>query len=86
MLGTVLHRFAEAEQHFSDAEAIHARIGAPTWRAHTRLEWARMLLVRRQPGDTDPARELLGQVLATSRELGLANVERDAVALLQECP
>jgi hypothetical protein len=27
-----------------------------------------------------------GQALATARELGLANVERDAVALLQDCP
>ena len=40
-----------------------------------------MLLTRRDAGDPDRARELLGQALATARELGLANVERQAVAL-----
>jgi hypothetical protein len=42
-----------------------------------------MLLARRQPGDVDRARELLGQALAAARELGLTNVERRAVELLQ---
>jgi len=42
-----------------------------------------MLLARRQAGDADRARELLGQALTTARELGHAKVERDAVALLQ---
>jgi hypothetical protein len=45
-----------------------------------------MLLTRRQPGDSDRARELLGQALATARELGLANVERRAVELLKSAP
>ena len=42
-----------------------------------------MLLARCQPGDVDRARELLGQALATARELALANIERRAVELLQ---
>lgn len=53
------------------------------WLARTRLEHARMLLDRRQAGDADQARELLGQALATARELGSANVERRAVELLR---
>jgi hypothetical protein len=57
-------------------------MGAPTWLARTHLEWARMLLMRRQPGDVERARELLGQALATARELGLGTVERRAVELL----
>jgi class 3 adenylate cyclase/tetratricopeptide (TPR) repeat protein len=85
MLATVLGRFDEAEQHFAAAEATHARIGAPTWLARTRLECARMLLTRRRPGDADRARELLGRALDTARSLGLAKVERDAVALLEDC-
>jgi hypothetical protein len=50
--------------------------------AHTRLEWARMLLARRQPADAERARELLGQAMATARELGLAKIEREAAGLL----
>jgi hypothetical protein len=41
-----------------------------------------MLLARRTPEDAQLARDLLGQALATARELGLANVEPRAVALL----
>ena len=41
-----------------------------------------MLLARRAPGDTARTRELLGQPLATARELGLGNLEPRAVALL----
>lgn len=68
--------------HFAAAEEIHARVGAPIYVARTRLEWARMLLARRAPQDPPRARDLLGQALASARELGLANVERLAGALL----
>jgi hypothetical protein len=51
--------------------------------AHTYLEWARMLLRRGQPGDIERARELLGQAVTTARELGLANIERRVVELVQ---
>jgi DNA-binding SARP family transcriptional activator/class 3 adenylate cyclase len=81
LLAMLMDRFDEAEARFAAAEATHERIGAPTWLARTRLEWARMLLTRRQPGDTERARELLGPALATARELGLATVERRAAEL-----
>ena len=83
LLAAVLGEFEEADDRFRHAEGVHERFGAAPWTARTRLEWARMLLTRRKPGDTDQARELLGQALTTARELGLAKVERDAVALLQ---
>ena len=82
MLATTLGRFEDAARHFATAAARHETIGAPTWLARTRLEWARMLLSRRQVGDVDQARELLGQALDTARDLGLANIERRAVQLL----
>jgi hypothetical protein len=44
---------------------------------------ARMLLTRRHLGDIERARELLGQAIAGARKLGLGNIERKAVALLQ---
>jgi DNA-binding SARP family transcriptional activator len=82
LLAAVEGRFDQAGRHFEAAHASHEALAAPTWLARTRLEWARMLLTRRQPGDTDRAKELLGQALATARELGLATVERRAVELL----
>ncbi len=84
LLATTLGRYDDAEARLAAAEVTHQRIGAPTWLARTRLEWARMLLSRRQPGDTERARDLLDQALATARELGLTNVERQAVALLED--
>jgi hypothetical protein len=82
-LATTLSRFDHAETHFAAAEVFHERIGAPSWLARGRLEWARMLLARRQAGDVERARRLLGQAVATAQEFGLGNVERQAVALLQ---
>jgi class 3 adenylate cyclase len=82
MLATLLRRFDDAEAHFAAAATLHTRIAAPAWLARTRLEWARMVLARRDPGDAERARELLAQALATARELGLATVERRAVQLL----
>ncbi|HEY3238214.1 MAG TPA: hypothetical protein VGL92_01525 [Acidimicrobiia bacterium] len=82
LLATTLGRFDDAESRFAAAAQTHEGIGAPTWLARTRLEWARMLLTRQQHGDGDRARELLGQALTAARELGLANVERQAVELL----
>jgi tetratricopeptide (TPR) repeat protein len=82
LLAATLERYDEAEARFEAAQSIHEEFAAPTWLARTRLEWARMLLTRRELADAEHARELLGQALATARELGLANVERRAVELL----
>jgi hypothetical protein len=83
ILATVEGDYDQAEASFRRAADLHTRISAPILLARTRLEWARMLLARRQAGDADRSRELLGQALTTARELGHAKVERDAVALLQ---
>jgi class 3 adenylate cyclase/tetratricopeptide (TPR) repeat protein len=84
VLATTFGDFDEAERRFSEAAATHERIGAPIWLARTRLEWARMLLTRARPGDAEQARDLLGQALAAARQLGSANVERRALALLEQ--
>ena len=63
---------------------MHERIGAPYWLAVTRVDWAKMLLRRDQPGDHDRARVMLEQALATAREYGFGGVERDATRLLEE--
>ena len=84
LLATVLGRHEEAGAHFADAERINDRMGAPTWQARTRLEWARLLLNGGSPDDMVRARELLGQAHATARELGMRDVEARAGALLDE--
>ena len=86
MLATALGRFEEAEARFASVAGTHDRIGAPSWLGYTRIEWARMLLARRGPGDAERAEELLGQAFATARELGLPNVERRARALRETAP
>ncbi len=83
LLAATLDRFEEAEAHFAAAAATHERIGAPTWLARTRCEWAAMLSNRGEPGDAERAREFLDQALTTARDLGLASVERKVVELLQ---
>jgi tetratricopeptide (TPR) repeat protein len=82
LLATTVGDWQQAETYFTAAVATHDRIGAPAWLGRSHLEWARMLLARGEPGDGDRARDLLRQALATARELGLANIERDAVELL----
>jgi class 3 adenylate cyclase len=82
VLATTVGDWENAEAHFASAAATHERIAAPTWLAHIRVEWARMLLARAEPGDGERALDLVRQALATARELGLANIERGAVELL----
>ena len=86
LLATIIGDFDEADVHFATAAATHEAISAPAWLARTRLEWARMLLIRRQPGDAERALDLLGQALETARELGLATIEREAANLLASQP
>ena len=84
LLAATLGRVEDAEKHFTDAEATSERMGAPSWLARTRLEWGRMLVLRGGTGDADRARALLGQALATARQLGLGTVERRAAAMLDQ--
>jgi len=83
LLASFLGRFDAAEEHFTEAAADHERIGAPTYLARTRLEWARMLLARGGPGDEGRAHTLLTEASSVAKELGLAGVEREAAALIR---
>jgi hypothetical protein len=82
LLCTTVADWEQADRYFAAAAATHDRIGAPAWLARTRVEWARMLLARADPGDGERAHDLLRQALGTARDLGLANIERGAVELL----
>ena len=82
LLCTTMERFSDAEAYFLDAAAAHKRLDAPAWLARTRLECARMFLRREGPADVDRARSLLRSALDDARALGLADIERQAAALL----
>ena len=82
LLATTAGEWDEAESYFAAAATTQERIGAPTWLARTRVEWARMQLTRAEPNDADRAHDLLRQALTTARERDLSKLERDAVALL----
>jgi hypothetical protein len=84
LLASVLGDYDRADSAFATAATMHTRMAAPAFLASTQTEWARLLLTRRHTGDAEQASELLTQALTTARELGLANTERDAVALLRE--
>jgi class 3 adenylate cyclase/tetratricopeptide (TPR) repeat protein len=82
LLATTLQRWPEADAYFATASATHQRIGAATWLARTRVEWARMLLAAGNAADRERARNLLHEALGTARRAGLLNIERRAAELL----
>jgi tetratricopeptide (TPR) repeat protein len=74
-LATTLERWHEAEQHFEDAMAMNARMGARPWLAHTQYQYATMLLLAGRSGDRNRAAELFHSALLTARELGMRALE-----------
>jgi len=74
-LATTLERWDDAQRHFDHALAMNAALGARPFLAHTQYQYARMLLARDWPGDSDKAATLLKDALATARELGMRALE-----------
>ncbi len=83
LLATALGRFDDAGRHFEAALERNARIHSPLWVGHTQCDYASMLLRRDAPGDSERARALLEQALATASELGLHAVARKAEPLIR---
>jgi DNA-binding CsgD family transcriptional regulator len=83
-LAAILGRWEEADQHFRDALAINARIGAPPLVARTQLAYARMLLDRDNPEDREQARTLASEALATARAIGMTRLTDELRALLEQ--
>jgi tetratricopeptide (TPR) repeat protein len=77
-LAATLGRHDAAERHFTQACAVHERIGAPGYLARTRCDWANALLERGGAGDAERAAELLEQAARVARELGAAGIEKRA--------
>ncbi len=75
LLAATLGRLDEASAHFAAAAQSQERIGARATLVHTQLEWARTLLLRRQPGDSEQTRGLLTAAQAGARGLELTGLE-----------
>src|SRR5215831_13953333 len=75
MLAATMERWEDAAQHFEDALAMNARMGARPWLAYTQYQYAVMLLARNQSGDRDKAMALLDEALTTARALGMHALE-----------
>jgi DNA-binding CsgD family transcriptional regulator len=86
LLATTMERWEDAAQHFEDALAMNARMGARPWLAHTQHQYAVMLLARHQPGDRDKAMSLLHEALTTASELGMQALERRISVYVEERP
>jgi len=76
LLAATMRRWDAAEQHFEQALVANRRLGAHGWLAHTRRDYARMLLARGRSGDAGRARLLLDAAGAAARELGMVWLER----------
>jgi hypothetical protein len=63
-LASVLARWDTAAAHFEEALRAGAAAGAVLEIRHTQLAYARLLLVRRAPGDDSKAERLLAEVIA----------------------
>jgi DNA-binding NarL/FixJ family response regulator len=73
-------------QHFEDALAMNARMGARPWLAHTQHQYAVMLLARNQSGDRDKATSLLHEALTTVRALGMHALEKRIAVYVKPRP
>jgi DNA-binding SARP family transcriptional activator len=71
ILASTTGEYDAAVGHFEDAIAASERIGARPWLAHTRDEYAHMLLRRGEPDDADKAHSLLDSAQAAYSELGI---------------
>ncbi len=74
-------RYADAEQHFTDALSVHRAMGANVWTAHTLYDYAVMLIRRGRTADLDRASRLLADAVALCEENGMVRLAAKITAL-----
>jgi DNA-binding CsgD family transcriptional regulator len=80
LLATTMSHWTVAIGHFEKALEMNLKIGAHVPLAHTRHDYATMLLARGAPGDRDRAAALLQLSLESARALGMRALEERATA------
>lgn len=81
MLAGTLGHWSAAEEHFEAALALDASMNAWPWLAHTRHEFAIMLLRRGEPAGRAHAEELLAAAAETGERLGMRALLKNIDAL-----
>jgi len=84
LLASTMGRWPEAQAHFEAALAMNERIGARVPLAHTRHDYAAMLVARGEAGDRERAAVLLQASLESAREMGMRALEERSAARLNE--
>jgi DNA-binding CsgD family transcriptional regulator len=82
LLCVAMFRWSDAEHHFDAALAMNSRTGAHAPLAHTRHDYAAMLLARGAPGDRQRAIALLRDCQESARRLGMRSLEERTTSLL----
>ncbi len=70
-LATIQTKWNDAELHFKHALDLDARMNATPWLAHSRYQYARMLMRRANGEDISRASGLMDEALITAQELGM---------------
>jgi hypothetical protein len=74
MLAATMGEHETAEGHFTEALAMHERMGTRPWTVRTQVAYAELLLESPRQGDRERANALLASAGATAGELGMAAV------------
>jgi hypothetical protein len=72
-----------ADEHFTAARALHRRLCAPLWLAHTQREQARALWKRGTPGDREQARGLAAEAVTAYERFGLPHRVRQVQEIVE---
>ena len=86
MLSFTAGRFVEAETYFRAALELESGLPSPTAVARTQYWFARMLLARGGDADAEEAADLIDRCVSVAREVGMAQVEKDATVLQTQVP
>ena len=81
LLAALQRDWAVAERHFEAAIARSAELGAVPSLAHTRCDFADLLIARGAPGDRDRAADHVVRAERVATELGIPRLAHRAAAL-----
>jgi hypothetical protein len=85
-LATMMGDFDAAGHHLDDALATSVAINAPPHEARACVDYARMLLERKGPGDVDRARAFLDRAQPLATRIGMAGLLADIGELSRRLP
>ena len=77
-LQTIIGEYGAAEASLREALEVHQRLRAPYWIARTKLDLADLLTVRREPGDSAQAAELIADARQVAETYSLGGLRNHA--------